>query len=444
MARRRKRRAKLPEGTFTAEIESLSHDGRGVARDAEGKTVFIHGALPNERVDYVYTEVQKKFDLARAVEIHEANPDRVEPKCEAFERCGGCALQHLDADKQILFKEQTLKDNFARIGKVEPQSYLPPLTGPHWTYRRKARLGVKFVRAKDKVVVGFRERSSNFLTDMSRCEVLDSRVGDKLEAIGAVIYTMEARERIPQIEVACTDESVSLVFRHLDSLSGSDKDKLVQLAKDNDFMVGLQSKGPASVINLYPMEQELFYTLPAYDVRIDFKAHDFAQVNHDINNKMQDLAIELLDIQPEETVLDLFAGLGNFTLPMARKAGKVVGVELDEMMVMRAGQAAKQNGITNTEHYTGNLFEPVDGEDWTTLNYDKVLLDPPRSGAIEILPTVAKMQPKRIVYVSCHPGSLARDAGVLVNELGYTMTKAGVMDMFPHTAHVESIAVFER
>lgn len=440
MARRRQR---LPKEPVEAAIESLSHDGRGIAH-VEGKAVFIHGALPGERVMFRYTARKRSHDEGEALEILQAAPQRVEPKCPHYDACGGCSLQHMAPEAQIAAKQQTLLDNLQRIGGVTPEDVLPPLTGPHWGYRRKARLGVKYVPKKGKVLVGFRERRSPYVTDMQRCEVLDEGVGLRLEEIGAMIHELEARARIPQIEVAVGDEATTLVFRHLDPLSAGDRERLLRFARETGFQVALQPKGPDTVTPLWPEQQDLFYRLPAHEVSIHFKPVDFTQVNMSINRKMVDLAIELLDPQPHERVLDLFAGLGNFTLPIARRAKEVVGIEGDEMMVKRGHESALRNGIDNTRHHACNLFEDVADEPWMHEAYDKVLLDPPRAGAIEMIPHVAAMVPGRIVYVSCHPGTLARDAGELVNTHSYRLVKAGVMDMFPHTAHVESIAVFER
>jgi 23S rRNA (uracil1939-C5)-methyltransferase len=291
--------------------------------------------------------------------------------------------------------------------------------------------------------VGFRERGTPYLADLKRCEVLDPSVGLRLEELGALIGGMDARSLIPQIEVAVGDEATALVFRHMEPLSEADLGCLVDYAKHTGLHIFLQPQGPGSVHRLWPEQGELLYMLPAHDVRIDFLPVDFTQVNGLLNRDMVDLALNLLDIQPNERVLDLFSGLGNFTLPMARRAAEVVGVEGDAPMVQRGHESALRNGITNTRHFVGNLFEPDAKQAWMSEKYDKILLDPPRAGAMEIMPYLAKMKPKRIVYVSCNPATLARDAGILVNEYGYRLVSAGVMDMFPHTAHVESIALFE-
>ncbi len=427
---------------FEASITGFSHEGRGVAQH-EGKVVFVDGALMGERVKVRLTKPHRRFDEAEVIEVITPSPDRVEPRCAHFGVCGGCSLQHMRDTAQIHAKQGVLLDNLRQLGKVEPEHILPPLTGPLWGYRRRARLGVKWVAKKGKVLVGFRERGSPYLAELRRCEVLDPSVGERLEELAGLIAGMDAKERIPQIEVAVGDNATALVFRHMDPLSAGDRERLIDYARATGLHLFLQPAGPDSVHRLWPEEGELYYTHPTHHVRIDFLPVDFTQVNGELNRKMVDLALDLLDPQPEERVLDLFAGLGNFTLPIARRAFDVVGVEGDEAMVRRGEESARRNGIANTRHFVGNLFEPAPGLPWMQEKYDKILLDPPRAGAMEIMPFLAKMRPKRIVYVSCNPATLARDAGILVNEHGYRLKAAGVMDMFPHTAHVESIAVFE-
>ena len=441
MARRRKKR--LPSEPVEAQIESLAHDGRGVTH-VDDKVVFVHGALAGERLMFQYTRRTRKQDEGRAVEVLEPSADRVEPRCAHFGVCGGCSLQHMDPAAQIRSKQTVLLENLKRIGDVVPETVLEPLTGPLWGYRRKARLGVKYVPKKDKVLVGFRERGAPFVAELSRCDVLHPSVGERLESLGSLIYGMEARASIPQIEVAVGDNATSLVFRHMEPLSDADRDKLVDYARREGLQILLQPKGPETIHPLWPEEQDLYYRLPDHDVAIHFKPNDFTQVNAEINQKMVNQALELLAPQEDERILDLFAGLGNFSLPLARHAREVVGIEGDQMMVARGRESAERNGIGNTAHYACDLFQPSGDEPWMRGGYDKVLLDPPRAGAIEVLPAVAEMGPGRIVYVSCHPATLARDAGELVHRFGYRLTHAGVMDMFPHTSHVESIAVFEK
>ncbi|MFP4155891.1 MAG: 23S rRNA (uracil(1939)-C(5))-methyltransferase RlmD [Halothiobacillaceae bacterium] len=439
----RRRRKPLPQGDFEASIESMTHEGKGVTR-IEGKTVFIDGALPGERVTFRYVDRHRNFDEGQVETVIEASPDRVEPRCAHFGVCGGCSLQHLDPARQIAIKQDVLRDSLERVGQVQPEIWLPPLTGPVWGYRRKARLGVRYVHKKGRVLVGFRERRSNFIADLQSCPVLHPAVGERLEALSMLITDMDARRTIPQIEVAVGDNGTALAFRHMEPLSDADLERLAAFARETGFMVYLQPGKPESLAPLVPEAPELYYRLDALDVRIDFTPLDFTQVNAEINRAMVPLALELLDPQPTDTVLDLFAGLGNFTLAIARRAGQVIGVEVDPLMVQRGEQSARRNGITNTLHYRADLSADVTDEPWLRQHYDRVLVDPPRSGALEMIPRLAALAPRRIVYVSCHPGTLARDAGLLVGEHGYRLTHAGVMDMFPHTAHVESIAVFDR
>ncbi|MGV6816202.1 MAG: 23S rRNA (uracil(1939)-C(5))-methyltransferase RlmD [Thiotrichales bacterium] len=441
---RRSRRARLPQGEFEAVIESLSHDGRGVTH-LEGKAVFIEGALPGEQVSFRYVEKTRHFDAGVVVEVLSASEDRVEPRCPHFSVCGGCSLQHLASDRQIAFKQQAMLEGLEHIGKVTPDEILPPLTARSWGYRRKARLGVRYVRKKGRVLVGFREKRSGFLADLSRCEVLHESVGGELEALQAFLVELDCRERIPQIEVAVSDTHTALVFRHLDPLTAADKERFQAFNAAHEFQIYLQPKGPASIHCLEGISSEaLFYAHPDYQVKVEFGPLDFFQVNSELNRQMVPLAMALLEVQPEDRVLDLFCGLGNFTLPLARHAAEVVGVEGDLEMVKRARQNAIDNQIDNTRYFVANLMEALGQESWINERYDKILLDPPRSGAKEVITHFDKLSPSRIVYVSCHPGSLARDAGELVHTHGYRLVKAGVMDMFPHTAHVESIAVFER
>ena len=425
-------------------IESMSHDGRGVAR-LDGKATFIHGALPGEKVEFLYTRKHRKRDEGRCVNVLEASPERVEPKCIHFGLCGGCSLQHQAVDRQIHAKAQVLKDNLECLGAVRPETWLDPLTGPHWGYRHKARLGVKYVFKKEKLLVGFREAGTSKVADLSVCEVLHPSVGRRLIQLRELIDDMEARERIPQIEVAVGDDHAALIFRHLDPLSESDRQALRGFGARYDVDIFLQPGGPDTVTPLDPRtERTLSYRLPRWDVEVAFRPDDFTQVNTQLNRAMVARALDLLALRPGDRVLDLFCGLGNFTLPMARQGADVVGVEGDEGLVARARENARRNGLIQVAYHAANLMEDQSEALWMLGPYDKVLLDPPRSGALEILPLIARLTPGRIVYVSCHPGSLARDAERLVREYGYRLTRAGVMDMFPHTAHVESIALFEK
>ena len=439
----RNRRKRLPAEPVAAHVESLAHDGRGVAH-IEGKTVFIAGALPGEEVTFRYTSRRRSHDEGRVDEVLEASPQRVVPGCAHAALCGGCSLQHLAADAQIEAKQQVLLEGFRRLGKVEPERVLPPLTGPAWGYRRKARLGVKYVIKKRKLLIGFREKGSGLLAELERCEVLHPSVGHHLRTLAQTIAAMEAYDRIAQVEVAVAEEGTALVFRNLDPLSVRDTERLRALAREHGFLVYLQPGGPESITPLWPERIELSYTLPAHGLRMRFEPTDFTQVNLDINRAMIDRALELLDPQPGERVLDLFCGLGNFTLPLARSAGEVVGVEGDAALVQRARENAERNGVENVQFHTADLAGELDKAPWWGGGFDRALLDPPRTGARETLAHLAALGIGRIVYVSCNPATLARDAGILVNDHGYRLVSAGVMDMFPHTAHVESIALFEK
>ncbi|MFK5913090.1 MAG: 23S rRNA (uracil(1939)-C(5))-methyltransferase RlmD [Woeseiaceae bacterium] len=440
MARRRKQK---PLEEHEATVESLSHDGKGICR-VDGKTIFVTGALAGERVRFSFRPHKKSYDAGNLVEVLEASPDRIEAKCQHYGLCGGCSFMHLSSEKQIEEKQKVLIDALQHIGKVEAEEILPPLTTHPWGYRRKARLGVKFVYKKEKVLVGFRERNAPYLAELEQCEVLHPDAGLRITSFAKVIRRLSCYDKIAQIEVAIGDNISAFVFRNLVELTGEDKEILIAYAKEESIAIYLQPKGPKTVTPLYPENPQLQYSLPDYDVTLNFEPTDFTQVNQDINPKMIKLALDLLDLKETDHVLELFCGLGNFTLPMARTVKMVTGVEGDAELIERANKNAEMNGISNTDLYVANLMEDVDGSEWLNPSYDKLLLDPPRSGAKEILPTLAKLNIKHIVYVSCNPSTLARDAGTLVNEMGYTLNKAGIMDMFPHTAHVESIALFTK
>lgn len=439
-----KRRAPRPSQIpVEAVIESMSLEGKGITH-IDGKAVFVGGALPGEKVMLKYTAINRKFDEAYVDEVLEASEDRVEPGCPHFQICGGCSMQHMAVENQIHHKQKAMLDALEHIGKVIPETVFEPMTGDHWGYRRKARLGVRHVRKKNKVLVGFRERSGGFLADIDSCKVLHPSVGEKLTDFQDLIMQMDAKETIPQIEVAVGDEATALVFRHLEPLNDADQQLLIEFGKAHDFQIYLQPKGPTTVHCIWPENPGLFYEHPEFDTKVKFAPQDFFQVNSSINRKMVPRAVELLKLDGSQKVLDLFCGLGNFTLPIAKNAAEVVGVEGDNVMVQRAKQTALDNGISNTSYFSFDLTSDVKSEPWMKQKYDRILLDPPRSGAKEVIEQFGKLGASRIVYVSCHPGTLARDAEELVNKQGYRLVGAGVMDMFPHTAHVESIAVFER
>ncbi len=424
-----------------ATVESLAHDGRGVARLA-GKTVFVDGALPGERVMLRRTRSHRRYDEAVTVEVLEAAPGRVEPRCAHFGTCGGCSLQHLDAALQLDAKQQHVAEQLARLGRVEPDRWLAPLTGPAWHYRRRARLGVKYVHKKGRVLVGFRERSSPFVADVKRCHVLAQPVGGMVEALAQMIGELSIRERLPQVEVAVGEGVTALVLRVLDAPQPADLERLRAFAAAHGVQIHLQPGGLDSVAPLEPAAAPLSYRLPEFDITIGFRPVDFIQVNAALNERIVAQTVALLDPGPGDAILDLFCGLGNFTLPLARRAGRVTGVEGDAGLVARARANAARNGLDNAVFHVADLSTAPEAG-WATTGWNKALLDPPRLGAAPVLPAVTAGRPSRIVYVSCHPGSLARDAGALVHEQGYRLVAAGVMDMFPHTAHVESVAVFE-
>ena len=439
MARKKRREPEI------ATIESATHDGRGIAA-VSGKKVFVAGALPGETVEFIRRKSRRNFDEAELLQVIEPSADRIDAKCEAFGRCGGCSLQHVSEDYQRSIKEQTLKDNLQRIGKVEPQSWLEPMTGPIWGYRRRARLAVKDVPAKGRVLVGFRERHAPFVTDMHRCEVLASPVDGLIDELSELVARLSIRARLPQIEIAVAEQSMAMVFRVLDEPNEADKEHLIAFGAANDCRIYLQPGGLDSLQLIEPegVGAPLYYTLPEFDVRIDFEPIDFVQVNSEINRRMVHFAIEQLNPGPEDRVLDLFCGIGNFSLPLARKSGTVLGIEGEKSLVARAAENAQKNGLDNVEFRVADLSKIDGSESWVKAGWDRLLLDPARSGAAEVVERMKILNPERIVYVSCHPGTLARDAGILVHEQGYRLETAGIIDMFPHTAHVESIAVFTR
>ena len=425
------------------DITDLTHDGRGVARP-DGKAMFVAGGLPGERARVRVTARHRNYDEGKIEELLTRSPDRVEPRCPHFGGCGGCAMQHLPAAKQIEVKQRVLAENFERIGKVQPASWLEPLTDQAWGYRRKGRLSVKWVEKKGKALVGFREDNPRFVADLSVCHTLLPEVGLRIEAISQLISALEARREIAQIEIAAGDTGVALVLRNLVELCAADRERLVAFGRANDLAILLQPKGPDSVHALWPEKVELGFRIDAADVDIAFEPLDFVQVNAGMNQRMIARALELLDAQPDDQVLDLFCGLGNFTLPIARRVASVTGIEGDAGLVARAAANALRNGIGNAAFHAADLAANQATAPWANAKWSKLLLDPPRSGASAVLDYLPRKGTDRVVYVSCHPGSLARDAGILVERHGFELVKAGVMDMFPHTAHVESIALFRR
>jgi 23S rRNA (uracil1939-C5)-methyltransferase len=422
----------MPAPDTTVEITALSHDGRGVARLA-GKAMFIEDALPGESVRFRIHKRHREYDEAQATEVLQASPQRVEPRCRHFGICGGCALQHLAPTAQVAAKQQTLLDNLERIGGLRPSQVAPPLLGPVWGYRRRARLSA-YRDPSGKVLVGFTERHRHRVTDIQYCHVLDPKVGGLMEELSGLLSSLSIPDKIPQLEVASGDDATVLVMRVMAPPSDADRAQLAAFGERHGLRIILQGEGSLP---------ELHYRLPASDVEIAFQPADFIQVNGEMNRNLVQLAVDALDPQADEDVLDLFSGLGNFTLPLARRARSVVGVESEAGLVARAKQNAAQNGIANVTFEAGNLFDEKQHGHWAKRQYARILLDPPRAGAREIIAHFPRFEARRIVYVSCHPATLARDAKLLA-EQGWHLSQAGVLDMFPHTAHVESMAVFDR
>jgi 23S rRNA (uracil1939-C5)-methyltransferase len=444
MARRNYNRKPLPKEPRQALIESLNHDARGVAH-VDGKVVFIDGALPGENVTFTYTGMHRDYAEGRVQEVLEASPERIAPHCAHAGVCGGCSLQHLEHEAQIRYKQQLLLEQLRRIGKVQPQEIFAPLRGPLWGYRHKARLSVKYVQKKDKALVGFREKASPFVADIGVCPVLHPMVGEHLAELGELVGRLSLRDQLPQIEIGVGDQHCALVFRLLRDATADDLAALRAFGEQHGYAVYTQRQGPDSIVPVHEDAAALpSYALPDADVHFHFNPTEFTQVNPAINRAMVARALELLAPQPDEDVLDLFCGLGNFTLPLARQARSVTGVEGDAPLVQRARDNAARNGIGNVEFFAADLFTDVSAAPWAQRRYHKILLDPARAGAQEIVRQLPRFGAGRVAYISCNPATLARDAGILANELGYHLLGAGIMDMFPHTAHVESIALFER
>ena len=426
-----------------ADIVDLSHEGHGVAKP-DGKAVFVADALPGERVVLRRIGRRRNYDEAVLEQVLVASPDRVPAECPHFGVCGGCALQHLAPTAQLAFKQAQLLENLSRLGSVQPEHVLEPLTGPVWGYRRRARLGIKLVPRKGRVLVGFRERSAPYVADLHECRVLAPPAGSLMDPLAELVAGLSIAARVPQAEVAVTDDACALVLRVLDEPSADDLAKLRQFEAAHPVRFYLQSGGVETVRPLEQGQPPLGYALPAFGLRLEFEPTDFIQVNGALNEAMVSRAVELLEIEPSHAVLDLFCGLGNFSLPLATRAREVVGVEGDAGLVARAAANARRNAIGNASFFAADLTADPGPASWAGRPYDCVLLDPPRAGAREILPLVGRSGARRVVYISCHPGSLARNAGLLVREHGFRLRAAGVMDMFPHTTHVEAVAVFER
>jgi 23S rRNA (uracil1939-C5)-methyltransferase len=432
---------KAPPVPETAEIVALDHEGRGIAR-LGGKTVFVDGALPGEEVRLLRTRRRRRHDEARVIEVLRPSADRVVPRCAHFGVCGGCSLQHLAPDAQLAARTRIVAEQLERLGKVRPGRWLAPLSGPGWAYRRRARLGCRYVERKGRVLVGFRERSSPLLADLQGCEVLAGNAGRLIAPLATLVGSLGILRRVAQIEVAVADNATALVLRVLDAPSDADLQALRAFESVHGVEIYLQTGGLDTVAPVSPPATPLRYGLPGLPAGIHFAPTDFIQVNAEMNQLMVARALELLAPQPGDRALDLFCGLGNFTLPLARHVAGVLGVEGDAALVARARENAAHNDIGNARFVAADLAAPGDEPSWAG-HYDLVLLDPPRAGAREVLPAIAAARPRRIVYVSCDAATLARDAGILVAEHGFHLAAAGIMDMFPHTAHVESIALFE-
>lgn len=427
------------------EIEKLSHDGRGIAR-IDGKTTFIDGALSGETVTFEYTRKKRDFDEARVVSVEKSSPHRVEARCPHHGICGGCSLQHLSETAQIHEKEALVLDVLMRIGHLEPNAILPALSDEnHWNYRNRARLSVNVVPKKNRVLVGFREkRNPRYVADITQCSILHKAVGEALLDLGALISEMNNPRAFPQIEVAAGENAVALVFRHMEDLTNEDKARFKKFSDDFGFRIFLQPAGTDSIHLFYPEgEAALKYTLPEQQITYDFYPSDFTQVNARLNRKMITQALSLLELTSDDVVLDLFCGLGNFSLPLAKHCKQLIGVEGSEEMVLRASRNAAQNDIHNTLFTAANLDDEAALAPLAAYGCNKLLLDPPRTGALEVVKHIEQINPKLILYVSCNPATFARDAAVLVKDKGYELVTMGVMDMFPHTTHVEVMGLFK-
>lgn len=425
-------------------IESLDHEGRGIARQ-DGKAIFVDGALPGETVEYASFRRKPSYELAHLVEVRKPSPARVTPRCPHFGVCGGCAMQHMEPSAQVAAKQRVLEDSLWHIGRVRPETVLPPIQGEPWGYRHRARLGVRKVEKKGGMLIGFHEKRSSYIADIRTCPILVPQVSALLVPLRELIGGLSIADRLPQVEIAVGEACTALVLRILQPLTGADERRLREFADRHGIVFYLQPKGPDSAVRFHPLPgPRLSYTLPEFGLDMEFRPTDFTQVNHAVNRVLVGRALRLLDPRPGERIADMFCGLGNFTLPIARSGARVVGIEGSPALVRRGEASAAANGLAErVEFGVANLFDCT-GESLARLGrFDKMLIDPPREGAIELVKALGDDAPGRIVYVSCNPATLARDAAVLVSVKGYRFVSAGAVNMFPHTAHVESIAVFE-
>ena len=428
-----------------ANIVDILLDGRGVA-DQDGKKVFIPYTVPGECVRYERRKKKKKFDEASLIKVLKASPDRVKPRCQYFSICGGCSSQHISAQAQIKFKQQSVLETLTRIGKVAPQKVYPPVVDKVWGYRRRARLAVKYVAKKNRALVGFREKNAPYVADMWNCEVLHPQIAKLIGPLSHLITALSIRAKIPQIECSVAENATALVFRVLEIPSEQDLEALAKFELQFSVRVYLQTKGLDTVTPLMQdsNSQSLYFVLQPTGIKIEFSPVDFIQVHSGINQKMVRQAIEWLRLQKNDVVLDLFCGLGNFSLPIAQLVENVVGVEGDPALVERARNNARLNNLSNVEFKQADLFDLEQSDAWLQDEWSIVILDPPRLGAREVVERLDKINPEKVLYVSCHPGTLARDADLLVNKFGYLLLRLSILNMFPHTGHVETMALFEK
>ena len=458
-------------GSYQLEIESVDHEARGVAH-IDGKVIFVDGALPGETVIASPYRKKSKYENAQLIAVLKAGGSRITPHCVHYSICGGCSMQHTDVRTQVAIKQRVLEDNLRFIGRVQPEILLRAIHGPSWGYRYRARLSVRHVPQKGGVLVGFHEKRSSYIADLRSCAILPERISNLLVPLRALVTALSIRDRLPQFELAIGGGDPAgpagpagtgggarkwvdvLVARVLEAPSPADEEKLKRFAEAHGIQFWLQARGPETATPFWPLPpaiEPLSYDLPEFDINMPFKPTDFVQVNHQINEVLVSRALRLLGVQPHERVGDFFCGLGNFTLPLARLAREVVGVEGSPSLVARARDNAVHNGLSaRTAFHAANLFEATPDSIAKLGAFERILIDPPREGAVELIKAIGKLgqadpahKPKRIVYVSCNPATLARDAGVLHHEYGYVLKSAGVVNMFPHTSHVESIAVLE-
>jgi 23S rRNA (uracil1939-C5)-methyltransferase len=428
-----------------ATIESLDQEGRGIAH-VDGKVIFIEGGLPGETVTFQVLKRRPTYDLGSVTQIIQPSAMRVTPRCPHFGVCGGCSMQHLEPRAQVAVKQRALEDNLERIGKVTPEIIMPAIHGPTWEYRYRARFAVHFVPKKGGSLVGFRERKSTFVTDMTSCEVVPARISRLLRPLRKLINDLTINDRVPQIELAIGQEVDVLVLRNLEPLAIPDEHKIRAFADQYQVQIFLQSKGPETAAPFHPIDTSaLRYLIPDFSLEIPFLPTDFTQVNHEINRVLVRRTMAVLDPQPGERVADMFCGLGNFSLAIARLGAQVVGIEGNPGLVKRAARNATVNRLESLTTFLDRDLFQISREDIFALgNFDRMLIDPPRDGAVELIKALDGQGPRRIVYVSCNPGTLARDAAVLVHQQGYRLCAAGVINMFPHTSHVESVAMFDK